>query len=306
MKMQTRQVMDWLGLWNELVNLHAWRYGQSETLENVDRWRTRAQEFDSHVRRRWSRHDSSRTFLISLLKAMPDSSILDIGAGTGKWAVLLAPYARRVTAVEPSSAMIEKMRGNLKRERIDNVDVVQAAWPDVSIEPHDMTLCSHAMYGFADFARFIQSIQSITRHTCVLLLRAPAMDGVMAEAAMHIWGHPFDSPNYQIAISALMQMGLFPNVLMEEPISWEPWVNNSLDDALADIKRRLGLSENVEHDGFLSELLKRRLVLKDNQYVWPRGMRTAMIFWRVDMDAVPQLDYVAAIRSVGDNSAPGR
>lgn len=301
-----RQVMDWLELWNELVNRHAWRYGPSETPENRDCWRTRAQEFDSHERNRRSRRDSSRTFLISLLKALPESAVLDIGAGTGKWAVLLAPYARRVTAVEPSLAMIEKMRGNLARARIDNVDIVQAAWPDGSIKQHDVTLCSHAMYGFADFAQFVQSIQSVTRHTCVLLLRAPTMGGVMAEAARHIWGHPYDSPNYQIAVNALLQLGLFPNVLMEEPVSWEPWQNDSLAEALVDIKRRLGLSEHAEHDEFLSDLLKRRLAVKDGKYVWPHGMRTAMIFWRVDADATPFLDYVAAIRPAGDNPSPSK
>ncbi len=288
---------DWIQLWNDLVNLRERRNRQTETPENHDRWRTRVHDFDSHVRRRWEQPDSSRTFLVSLLKAMPGSTVLDIGAGTGKWAILLAPYAKRVTALEPSPAMIEKMRGNLADAGIGNVEIVPAAWHPASVESHDITLCSHAMYGIANFAQFIQSIQSVTRHTCALLMRAPTMDGVMAEAALKIWGHPYDSPNYQIAFNALLQMGIFPNALMEEPASWEPWVNDSLEDALVEIKKRLGLGEIAEHDEFLKALLNRRLAIEDGRYVWPPGMRTALIFWRVNADASPQLDYRAAVRS---------
>ena len=294
-------MINWIQLWNDLASLREWRYQLTDTSENHDRWKTRAHEFDSHVRRRWAKRDSTRTFLISLLQAMPHSTVLDIGAGTGKWAILLAPYAKHVTAIEPSPAMIEKMQGNLANEQVKNVEIVQTRWEDATVAKHDLTLCSHAMYGIADFAQFIRSIQAATRHTCALLLRAPAMDGVMAEAALKILGHPYDSPNYQIAFNALLQMGIFPNVLMEEPSSWEPWSHASLDDAFIEIKQRFRLGDKTEHDEFLRDLLQRRLTLQDGRYVWPPGMRTALIFWRVNAETLPPIDYLAMMR---DNQNP--
>jgi 2-polyprenyl-3-methyl-5-hydroxy-6-metoxy-1,4-benzoquinol methylase len=289
-------VINWIQLWNDLVNLREWRYQQPDSPEQHDRWKTRAHDFDSHVRRRWARRDSTRTFLISLVQSIPHSTVLDIGAGTGKWAILLAPYAERITAVEPSSAMIEKMRDNLADSQVSNVDIVQSLWQDVLVEKHDVALCSHAMYGINDFAQFISKMQATTRHTCALLLRAPTMDGVMAEAAMKIWGHPYDSPNYHIALNALLQMGIFPNVLMEEPASWEPWAHASLEDAFAEIKQRFRLGDNTEHDEYLRDLLQRRLTYQDGRYMWPQGMRTALIFWRVDDTVSPHLDYLAFLR----------
>lgn len=294
---------DWLQLWNDLVNLREWRYQQNETPENHDRWKSRAHDFDSHVRRRWAKPDSTRAFFVALLKAMPNSTVLDIGAGTGKWAIILAPHAKLVTAIEPSPSMIEKMQANLANEQINNIEIMQARWQDVSVTQHDISLCSHAMYGIPDFAQFIIKMQAATRHMCALLLRAPGMDGVMAEAAMKIWGHPHDSPNYHIALNALLQMGIFPNVLMEEPASWEPWTHETLDAAFVEIKQRLRLSEHTEHDEFLRDLLQRRLKFQDGKYVWPQSMRTALIFWRVNQDASPALDYLASIRSTALPSA---
>lgn len=294
---------DWIQLWSELVRAHERRDAPTGTSEQGDRWRTRVHEFDSNMRRRWAKPDSTRTFLISLLQAMPQSTLLDIGAGTGKWAALLAPYVQRVTAVEPSPTMIEKMKRNLAESQIGNVEIVPAAWPQASVAKHDVTLCSHAMYAMPDIIQFVHSLNTVTRHTCALILRAPTIDGVMAEAARHIWGHPYDSPNYQIAFNALLQMGIFPNVLMEEPASWQPWMHDSLDEALAEIKRRLVLGDNTEHDEFLQDLLRRRLTLQEGKYVWPSAMRTALVFWRVQQDAPPLLDYRASVREQSNGSS---
>ncbi len=48
-----------------------------------------------------------------------------------------------------------------------------------------------------------------------------------------------------------------------------------------DVKRRLGLDGPSEHDGFLADLVKRRLSYEDGQYVWPRGVRSALVWWTV-------------------------
>jgi SAM-dependent methyltransferase len=280
-KAENEKMMDWISLWDELVRVQNCGYAHDKRLDKPDHWQNRAKEFDDHVRRRWQQADSSRTFILSQLDALPGATVLDIGAGTGAWEMLLARHVSRITAVEPSPAMLQVLHSNLESEKITNVEIVEDTWPHAQVGVHDFTLCSHAMYGFPDFVLFIQSIAAVTRHLCFLLIRAPTMDGVMAEAARHVWGHPYDSPNYQVALNALLQMGIFPNVVMEDLGRWEPWASESLEDARDQIKRRLGLSQTTEHDDFLLDLAQRRLTREDHTYVWPRAMRTALVYWAV-------------------------
>ncbi len=276
------KITDWSSLWRELVEVKTRGRKRDWGAESAaDVWQTRARKFDEGVRRRWAKPDSSRAFVLSQLG--PDSTLLDIGAGTGAWTALLARRARHVTAVEVSAAMVEVMCENLAEESISNVTIIQGMWPDVPVEPHDFSLCSHAMYGYPDLAAFVARMVTCTRRTCFLVLRAPTLDGVRAEAAQHIWGQPLDSPNFTIAYNILLQMGVHANVLMEDTGLWEPRTSDSLQDALSDLQRHFGLDGNSEHDEYLMDLLRRRLAWDAlrNEYVWPREVRSALVYWQV-------------------------
>jgi 2-polyprenyl-3-methyl-5-hydroxy-6-metoxy-1,4-benzoquinol methylase len=269
---------DWIRLWRELVEAQA-TVEPAET--ERDRWQRKSKDLNASVRRRWAKPDSSRDFLIAQLDAAPGSTLLDVGAGTGSWAILLSRHVRQVTAVDSSAAMIQVMRENMRTEKVSNVEIVHGAWLDVSVAPHDFSLCSHAMYGAADLPTFIRRMVEATRHKVFLLMRAPTADGIMAEAAVHIWGHPYDSPNFQVGYNALLQMGIFPNVLMENSGLWTPWTSPSLEEALNEIKRRFGLGQVSEHDNFLIDLLKRRLTLEEGHYVWTRSIHSALLYWDI-------------------------
>jgi 2-polyprenyl-3-methyl-5-hydroxy-6-metoxy-1,4-benzoquinol methylase len=274
------KLTDWSSLWRELVEVKSSGQKRDGGVESqADVWVARARSFDEMAKRRWAKPDSSRAFILSQLDA--DSKVLDIGAGTGAWSVSLARRARHVTAVEPSAEMIEVMRRKLADEGVPNVAIVQGAWPDVPVEPHDFSLCSHAMYGYPDLTAFVARMVACTRRMCFLILRAPARDGVRAEAAQHIWGHPLDSPNFTVAYNILLQMGTYANVLMEDTGLWEPRTSASLEDALSSLKRHFGLNGNGEHDAYLMDLLRRRLVWQDGRYVWPREVRSALVYWQV-------------------------
>lgn len=124
-------------------------------------------------------------------------------------------------------------------------------------------------------------MNEVTRQTCFMLFRAPDGDGLMAKAAMKIWGQPNDSPNFQIAYGVMLQMGLHPNVLMEAPGVWPSWTSDTIEEALGDVKRRFGVSETPEHDDFLLGLLKSRLTFDEDHYIWPVEMRSALVYWNV-------------------------
>jgi len=273
---------DWLLLWRQIVEEHAKRREQQETDKNEsDDWTERARNFDSGVKERWNKPDSSRSFVISRLREHPGSTLLDIGAGTGAWACLLAPYVKQLTALDPSPAMISVLQENIAEKGIKNINIIQGQWPQATTEKHDFSLCSHAMYGEPDFKEFIERMVDVTRKTCFLLLRVPTPSGLMAELSMRIWGHPHDSPNFHVAYNALLQMSICPNVLMEDTGLWRPWTNDSLEDAVADVKRRFCIEGVRNHDEFIAEKLSHHLTLEDGKYVWPKGVRSALVYWGV-------------------------
>jgi 2-polyprenyl-3-methyl-5-hydroxy-6-metoxy-1,4-benzoquinol methylase len=275
-----KKITDWNSLWAELVEIKA----HSRKIKHAgnpteDMWAERARHFKERVKKKWARPDSSREFILSQLN--PESTVLDIGAGTGDWAILLSRRAKHVTAVEPSASMIAVMQESLDAQKISNVSIIQGAWPEVSVEPHDYSLCSHAMYACPDLKAFVLTMVACTRRTCFLLLRAPSVDSVRAEAARHLWGQPLDSPNFTIAYNVLLQAGIYANVQMENTGLWKPRTSASLEEAVLDMRRFMGLGDSGDHDEYLKDLLKRRLTWKDGRYIWPPEVRSALVYWNV-------------------------
>ncbi len=274
------RVTDWLALWKELVAKQGpfWNRGK-RSKDNQDKWRDRSKIFHERVKERWAKPDPHRDFIISAISKSRGATILDIGAGTGAWAVLLSRYVRKVTAVEPSAEMRKILKENLEAESIRNVDVMDRFWPVPGIESHNFSLSSHSVYGCEDIKGFITAMNEATTDTCFMLLRAPDNNGLMAKAAGRIWGEPYDSPNFQVAYNAMLQMGMFPDVIMEEKGMWPAWINNNFDEALERIRSRFGLDKDSEHDQYLRSLLKEHLVEKDGKIHWPSEMRTGLVLW---------------------------
>lgn len=271
------KVTDWARLWRQLVELNDLRH---KHCDNSDRWSGQARMFNDQVKKRWLKPDTSRDFILGQLS--PDATFLDIGAGSGAWESLLAGRVRSMTAVEPSPAMLEVLRETLQKEGLSHVRVVEGAWPDVDVETHDFSLASHAMYGCPDLPAYIQKMTAVTRRTCFMILRASLTSSIMSLAAQYVLGQPHDSPNFVIAYNIMLQMGMTPNVLWEEPGNWEPWTSSSLEEALTTVKARLGLFTSDERDSYLYDLLKKRLIFRDGKYIWDRGVRSVLVYWQGD------------------------
>lgn len=271
---------DWITLWRELADrspLPRESGGKIWTAEN-DPWRKRAQEFESGNRGEFRESDPIQEFVTSQLQ--PEDTVVDIGAGTGRWARLLARRISKVTAVDPSPSMLEAMRQNIAKEEIKNIEVIEGFWPEVAVESYDVSLCSHAIYASADFPAFINRMVEVTRRTCYLVLRVPNFDGIMSPAFQYVHGLPHDSPNFVVAYNALLQMGIQANVLMGS--GFRPWTNPTLEDAFNRLKQRLFLEGNTSHDEYLRNLLRDKLILRNGAYVWPDGMRSALVYWDVE------------------------
>lgn len=272
---------DWVKLWKELSVLQDKAFSRKSDSREEDFWKNKAKDFDKMASDRWKNKDSSREYLAGKLKENPGSTLLDIGAGTGKWAVFASPHAERVTALEPSTAMQNVLREKIDQQGITNIDLVTGSWPDCELPPHDYVLASHSMYGAKDFCGFVTRMIQTAKKACILLMRAPYTGAVMAEAAKKVLGQPYDSPNFQIAYNILLSMDIYPDVVMEAHGTWPGWTSNSFEDALSEMKNRLGLSEDETYDPYLKDLLKANLKLENEKYVWPTGNRSALMYWEV-------------------------
>ena len=119
-----------------------------------------------------------------------DSTVVDLGAGTGTFAEAIRAHVKRVVAVDVSPAMVRELRAR-------GFDAVQAGFLtyEHSGEPADLVLSRNALHHLPDFFKAIalERIASILRPGGVFVLQdlifsfepsdAPAVVGSWLEAA---------------------------------------------------------------------------------------------------------------------------
>lgn len=65
--------------------------------------------------------------ILAALALTPDMRVLDAGAGTGQWALRMAPLAKNVTAVDYEEKLLARGRLEAQRTGSDNIEFVCAA-----------------------------------------------------------------------------------------------------------------------------------------------------------------------------------
>ncbi len=73
------------------------------------------------VHQRFRRYDEEATRIIRQLGLMPESTVIDMGAGTGAFALHAAPRVRRVYAVDVSRAMLYRCRLKAREAGLKNI-----------------------------------------------------------------------------------------------------------------------------------------------------------------------------------------
>jgi SAM-dependent methyltransferase len=259
----------WIDLWRDMAEAFSMESRQADV------WKGRAKKFDAAVKRKASQPDPLRDFVLSKIDS--GSTVLDIGAGTGSWALPLARIAGHVTAIEPSQAMAGVLQYNLQTEGLANVHIVHSRWEEAEVEPHDIALCSHGMYASPDLLGFVRKMEQKAIKLRFLLMRVPSHDGVLGEIARRLYGHSHDSPNFVVAYNALLSAGICASAMVEPTM--RPWTNDSLDAALQRVRDHLRLGDDHSWDEQIRSLLEEKLELRKGLYYWPDGMRSALIWW---------------------------
>jgi SAM-dependent methyltransferase len=257
--------VDWLQLWRELVL----NTSQSPAGELLKRYK-------KHASQGLERPDSHLDFVLSTLSQT--STVMDIGAGSGRWTISLAGKVQSVTAIEPSEDMADLLQQKIGAGGLENVSIVRSTWETAEVAVQDVSVCAHAMYSSPDLALFVRKMEQFSRQACYLSIRLPPADGIIGELFNAVYGHPYDSPNAIVAYNALYALGIYCNILVENDIY--QWSDNTLEEAFLRAKRHLHLNTNTGYDGLIRDTLSRRLKSTGNRYVWPDGMRSLLLWWK--------------------------
>jgi len=113
-----------------------------------------------HVARYDSIEDATAEGEVQLLRdlGMDRSSIVvDIGAGTGQFAIAAAPHVRQVIAVDISPVMQSVLKANVARSGHDNVQCVRGGFLSYqhAVEPADFVYSRWALHHLPDFWKSI-------------------------------------------------------------------------------------------------------------------------------------------------------
>jgi ubiquinone/menaquinone biosynthesis C-methylase UbiE len=102
------------------------------------------------------------------------STVVDIGAGTGQFAIAVAPACARVVAVDVSAIMLDQLRAKIAASGLTNVQVVQAGFLSYEHQGDlaDLVYSRYALHHLPDFWKVLalDRLRQIARPGGVLRL----------------------------------------------------------------------------------------------------------------------------------------
>lgn len=187
------------------------------------------------------------------------STVLDVGAGPGRFALALAPHVAAVTAVDPSGAMLDICRRRARRDALSNVVCVHGRWEDVEVPRADVAFCSYVLPLIADAPRFLTKLDAAAGRRAFLYLGAFSLDAVMDPLWRHFHGRPRrPGPTYLDALDVLRELGLAPDVEVVEVTSRTSFA--SVAAAARDYREQLLVPDTADARRELREILATWLV----------------------------------------------
>lgn len=267
--------------WQELIRARAAQMDAAYTRlgrTSADFWDRRARGFHRATRE----SASSDPFYLRVREQLtPHTSVLDVGAGTGRFSLALAPHARLVTALEPNVSMLNYLRQEKEARHLGNLEIVQSSWEEAPADLRaDIVICSHVLYPILDIVPFLHKLHAACKQTCYIYLRATQIDMLTAPLWHHFHGDERrQAPGYIHALDVLYELGIYADVeVVTAPFTLK---YPSLKDAEDELVEQLILEDSPQMRHELQALLENWLIEGDD-HTWhspPQNFISAILWW---------------------------
>lgn len=229
-----------------------------------DMWSTLAQRFKDDPRRT---DDPVVNLLAGWLT--PESTVLDVGGGAGRYALPLALRANHVTVVDPSPSMLGALRESAADAEVENIAAVEASWEEAAVEPHDVVLCANVVYGVAEIRGFVRRLEEAARDRVAIVLYMDAPLSRMSPIWTEVHGEKrIDMPGLPELLPVLWGLEIYPDVAMLPATSTRTLPN--LETAIAFARHFLYIEAGSEKEQRLREIAA-RFVVETPEGVTMRG-----------------------------------
>jgi SAM-dependent methyltransferase len=207
------------------------------------------------------------------------STVLDVGAGTGRFSLALAPHVAAVTAVDPAERMLDVCRRQVATLGLRNVNIVHSKWEDADVEPADVAFSSYVVTLVPDGARFLAKLDAAATRRAFLYLGAYTADAIMDPLWRHFHGTPRKpGPTYLDAVDVLREIGVKPEIEVVEVATRGRF--KSVADAAKDYRDQLCLPDTPEVRKELRGLLQHWLIRRGDALAVPlKTVPAAVISW---------------------------
>jgi 2-polyprenyl-3-methyl-5-hydroxy-6-metoxy-1,4-benzoquinol methylase len=265
--------------WKQRVTAHREQSHQIRSALGVigqDRW----EPFSSFFKADPRRTDDMEVNRLAQ-EVTPTTTLLDVGAGAGRFALPLALRCKHVTVVEPSPSMGETLRHLAAEAGIENLTVVARPWHEAEVEPADVVLSAHVIYSIEDIGSFVMKLAAHARQRVCMptFMRPPRA----RYAPFWPWVHGEDKqelPGAAELMQVLWELGIYPNLEMYAPIPFRPF--RDWQRALDALRPRLFVTPDTEQDTRLQQAMRELLTETPEGYVI-KGLlpvRLALISWQ--------------------------
>lgn len=217
---------------------------------------------------------------IILPKTRDCKTFLDVGSGCGTLAIALAKTGKKVTAIDPSPAMIKLLDEEIKNKKLKNIKTINTAWGEVELKPHDVILCANVPELLKDSIDFLRQANVLAGKAVFLIEGAdPNADKFYyKEIYPLLFNKPFlPRTDYLKTYTDLYSLGIFANVEIMEYNFDQPF--DDMNDALEFWKEYMGIV-TAEHDEKLKNFLEGKLEKFKDGLIAKFNKKSAVIWWR--------------------------